>query len=117
MQSQVFDFMRDSLWQFVGAVLAAAAIGLTLWLAVRRTHALAYEYRVNSLVTVSQVIADQVQVLFRGRPIADVNLALVRALDSGRSPVRPADFEEPIRVRFDDGGLLGIEIERRVPNN
>lgn len=109
-------FLRDPVWQFVGVLIALVAVSLSLWLGLRRTHRLAYEFRIDTLATVAPTLAGQVQIVFRGEVVADVKLVLIRILNAGTQSIRTGDFEQAIRVSFGVAArVLSVQVEKRRP--
>ena len=112
------SLLRDPLWQFVGVIVASVALALTIWRSLQPSHRLAYEYRVDSLTTVAPTIASDIQVLFRGQPVANVQIALIRVVNVGRLPIRTADFEQPLVVSLGTNAhILGTEVIKTRPTN
>lgn len=113
---QLEHVVRDPIWQFVGVIVAVVAIAVTLWMALKRTHGLSYEYRVDSLASVSQAVTDKIQILFNDSPVHDVSLVRVRVMNTGRQPIRSADFEQPLSIAFGSNSrVLRGEVESTRP--
>jgi hypothetical protein len=112
------EIARDPLWQFVGVVVALVAIAVMVWQSLRSTHRIAFEYRIDSLATVADAAAGDVQILFKGQPVDHVQLVLIRLINIGSQAVRAADFEDRLRVRFGpDAQALNAEVAARNPAN
>lgn len=115
----MLGLMRDSIWQFVGAALALIAIIVTvvIYLVQRRKKALAYEILTYTpLVTVSEEAKDQIEISFKGRPVADVHLLLMRVWNNGNVQILPGDFVEPLGFCMADGvEILTVEVVKAEP--
>jgi hypothetical protein len=109
---------------FLGVVgVLAVAVPVVLWLADRlrpeRRRALSYSVAVAPLVDVNSEVRDRVKVLFDGQPIAHASLVTVRVRNSGSRPISAADFDKPMRIRFDGGTatILDTPDDARVPRD
>ena len=95
---------------------AVAAIGVAVWAVLRRTHRLAFEYRVSKVATVSPDVVGDIRILFRGEEVSDLQLALLRIVNVGAQPLRVLDYEGPLRVVFASGGILSANVDRASPD-
>jgi hypothetical protein len=99
------DVLGSPAWTAVATVLAAAGIAVTivLYRRGRPRKALSYSLRATQVVTTHTSVQDQIEVVFEGRPIRDVQLLRLRVANTGNVPVTEADFEEPLRLDFGEG--------------
>jgi hypothetical protein len=113
--------MRDPIWQFVGALLAFIGIlgSLIGYLIQRNRRSLAYDIVTSTqLIGISNDLADDIQVLFRGVPIPNVWLVVARILNEGNVPVKTADYERPITIVFGETAtILQAEVVQAKPSN
>ncbi len=114
------DFIRDPLWQFVGAVLAVLAIiiSIALFLFQRRTKTLAYEVISRTAVlSASEEIAGKLQILFQGETVRKVHLLVLRLVNNGNVPITSADYEREVSFVFSDcEKILSAEISETTPS-
>ena len=97
----MLELLRDPAWQFVGVVLALAALAATFlvyWLQ-RQRKALSYEViSKNQLLTVREELEGRLQVLYEGHPARDICLLVVKLFNSGNVPISAADYERPLSL-------------------
>ena len=119
MPPEALSFLRDPLWQFVGAVLALAAIGLAY--AQYRSSAMKRELSFGliagrRLIAVADELTSRVKVHLDDRPVSNVYLLEFGLKNSGSQPLRAEDFESPITIKFkNDATLLTAQVTRRSP--
>src|SRR5438445_4223381 len=93
------DFLRDPLWQFIGVIVALIAIFLTI--AQRSRKEIVYEVVSDTpILSVRGEIKDQIQVLYKGKPLADARLIILRVWNLGNTPISLNDYVEPINFDF-----------------
>jgi hypothetical protein len=114
-------FVRDPAWQFVGAILALAAIAVTYWIYVRQRqrHRVSYQ-RLTSIevLTVKEHMAGRVTVLFDGNPVKSMHIITMKIWNSGSVPILAADFVEPLSLRVvSSARLLSADIISATPFN
>lgn len=113
------DFMRDPLWQFVGAILAVLAIiiSIAIFLFQRRNKTLTYEIISRTAVlSASEEIAGKLQILFQGEAVRKVHLLVLKLANTGNVPVISSDYEREINFIFSDcEKILSAEISETNP--
>jgi hypothetical protein len=101
----VAEYLRDPAWQFVGAVLAALAIGATVgiyWLQRQRKR-LSYEVvSRNRLLTVTEEHQSKLRVTYDGEPVKDLSILVIRLVNSGNVPIAAQDFATPVIISAGD---------------
>jgi hypothetical protein len=115
------DFLRDQIWQFVGAVLGLLALLATLVIFVlqRRRKRLAIgALSRQRLVSIDQEISSRVTVSLDGSPVSDVHLVLLGIKNVGDLPILQSDFAGPFRLLTTDGSqILSASIVKQFPLN
>ena len=115
------DFIRDPLWQFIGALLAVLAIiiSIILFLIQRRKKILAYEIISRTpVLSAFEEISGKLQILFEGESVRKVHLLVIKLSNIGNVPVTSADYEREIEFRFTDcDKILSAEISKTNPPN
>jgi hypothetical protein len=115
------EILRDQIWQFVGAVLGLAAIVLTaiLYWKQRQLKELAYEIiSKTSVVSVQDEVAGKIEILYEDKPVKNVNLAVIRLVNSGNVAIKPDDYMQPVSFNFGKNAkILQTEVIKEVPDN
>jgi len=115
----LWSFMRDPMWQFIGAAsgVAALAVAIIATYLQRRRKALSYEILTkSSLVTMEDELAGKLEILYEGRQVDKVHLVTVRILNSANLPIAPADYIDPVRLSFGKGSqVLTASVSDRHP--
>jgi hypothetical protein len=98
----MLDFFRDPIWQFVGAVLGAIAIGVALWLRPRRS--VSYDVISSNLlrIDVNENLQKKTKVLYDGKRVNNVTMFVIKISNSGNRPILTTDYIEPITIWFSE---------------
>ena len=99
------EWYRDSIWQFVGAIISLFAVfaSYNIFKRQRRYKKISFEVISNSaLVNVKDEVKSKMQILFDNKPVNDVHLLIVRIINSGNEPIVKSDYETPIDLEFSD---------------
>jgi hypothetical protein len=117
----MLDLFRDPIWQFIGATLAlvSVAVAVIFFLMQRSKKALAYEILTYTpLVTVNEDAKDQIEIRFKGTPVANVYLLLLRLWNNGNVSILPGDFIEPLVFRLPESAeILTAEVVQAEPDS
>jgi DNA-binding protein len=95
--------LRDPAWQFVGAIFACVSIvaAVTIFLYQRDVKHLDVTFRSNaSLVKISDTVAGDIEVFYRGQPVKSVTLLEVSIQNTGNQIIRQEDYVRPLQFRF-----------------
>jgi hypothetical protein len=114
------EFLRDPIWQFIGAALGfiAIVISVIIFFMQRRKKSLVYEIATNtSLLTLTDEIRGKVQILFEGLPVQNVHLVILHILNDGNIAITSSDYEVPLTFQFGEKTqILSAEIIRTTPD-
>lgn len=117
----MIDYLRDPIWQFVGALLTLATIAAAVLIFRAQRNKKSLSYKVISdtkLLTVDEEIAGEVEIVYGGTPVKNVNLCLLKIVNDGNVPVASADYERPLSFRFGDTcQILSAKIVNQSPQN
>lgn len=91
MLDAILSGVRDSVWQFVGVVVA-----LLLYLAARKRKAVSFNVAATTLLTVSEELEGKIQVLYEGEPAKSLTVMTIKVWNSGNQPILKSDYEHPI---------------------
>jgi hypothetical protein len=115
------DMLRDPLWQFVGAVVAVLALVLSVVIALaqRQRKRLGYDIETATpVLTMREELAGRLKVLLDDAPVEDLGLYILRISNHGNVPIRPADYDRPIKITFGaDSQILSAEVTEQRPSN
>lgn len=103
------EYLRDPIWQFIGAVLAIGAIAATLIVYRLQKNRKDLTYRVRSstrVISVGEEIAGKLQITYEGIPITGAQLLVIEIANTGNLPVPSSDWETPITLRLKHGGVI-----------
>lgn len=95
--------LQDPIWQFVGAVLALLAIGVTVWvyLAQRTKRRLLVEHIARMpLMAIGAKKIPGLKISIDEQSIAEATIVLVRVTNAGNASLVAADFESPVSLTF-----------------
>jgi hypothetical protein len=114
------QFLRDQIWVFVGAVVAAIAIivAVFLYFMGRRRKFLHYDVLSTTPLLRENELGDghRLQVLFDGEAITHPCLVLIKLFNSGNVPIAKTDYETPLRVCFGETAqVLTVEVSDTYP--
>lgn len=116
----MLELLRDPVWQFIGAVLAAIATGAAFWIywLQRQTKELAFGI-VSSrrLLSVADEVSSRVTVQLDGKAVTNLHLLVYGLKNSGHRAVAPSDFERPLSISFSEGQVVSAEVASQAPAN
>jgi hypothetical protein len=113
------EFLRDPIWQFIGAVLAIIAIIISIYLYYlqRNKKSLSYDVLLDyRLLSKESGLERRVQILFDGETVRNVSVFAVRIFNDGNIPILATDFVEPLNFSFGTNSkILEAEIAECYP--
>ncbi|MDY6932140.1 MAG: hypothetical protein SVJ22_09535 [Halobacteriota archaeon] len=111
----MLEFLRDPVWQFIGALFGFIAIFFA-W-RQRRNKSLSYKIIANSpLFSVNDEISGRLRVLFDEKPVEDIYLIVVKIFNSGNISIKSSDYEYPVNFNFGKKTkLLSAEVIEKKP--
>jgi hypothetical protein len=116
----MLELLRDPVWQFVGAVLAVAALVATfvIYQLQRQRKALTYELVSKThLLTVREELEGKLQVLYEGEPARSLSVLVLKLWNSGNQPLLASEYERPISFCLGkDARVLSADITNRAPS-
>ncbi len=119
MPASITEILRDPLWQFVGVVLALAAIAAS-YLQFRATIArkeLTFGVLASrKLVAIADEVTSRVSIQLDGRSVSNVYMVEFGIKNSGNQPILRDNFDEPFRINFLKGtSVISAEVTRIHP--
>lgn len=117
----MLEILRDPVWQFVGALLALVAIGISVWvfLAQRPRKRLLIETVARvPLVTFGSKGIPNLRILFNDNPVENASVLLVRIENIGNVPILASDYEQQVTLQFEEGArVLNADIGETKPKH
>jgi hypothetical protein len=117
----MLEFLRDQIWQFVGALLGLVALIVSLVIYYRQKQHKAFFYEIianTSILSVSDEIRSHVQITYEGSPVEDVSYLLIRFSNTGNVPIVAADFDEAVTIRLlQHTHILSVEVIETTPKS
>ncbi len=113
--------LRDPIWQFLGTIAGLLAILATynIFFLEREVKALhIVTLASTSMVKVEQSITEDINVLYRDQPIANLSLFQIKIENAGNQAIREEDYVRPIKFTFPPQAEI-VEadiVESRPPN-
>ena len=117
----MIELFRDPVWQFVGALLAAIAIGIAilLYYRQRRRKRLGYQILANTpVLTVDEQIRGKIKVSYEDIAVQSLQLLLLKIMNTGNVSIATADFERPLSISFgSEAKILSSELIASSPSD
>lgn len=112
------EFLRDPVWQFVGAVIGLIGLVATILLA-RRKKRLSYRIRwIKELVSVDDAVRGSVKVSFNDAPVEKVHFVALSLYNTGGLSISKTDYETPISIQFgEQSQVLTASVGETRPKN
>ena len=117
----ILGLLRDSIWQFIGSVLAVVAIviSLIIYFLQKSKKSLSYEIlSETALLSVAKEVEDKIKILFEGDSVKNVHLILLKISNNGNVSILPSEFLKNITISFDNSTrILSAEISEKKPHS
>lgn len=114
------DILIDPL-EFIGVILAAATIIISIILYMRQRQKKGISYTIVScvpLLSVGEEISGKLQILFDGKPVQQVHLVEADIVNSGNVPIKATEFERPISFSFgEEAQVFSAEVTESTPES
>lgn len=108
-------FLRDPLWQFIGAVVGLAGIFAAVYLRDRPVTALRVDILSNSpVVSVDSGVSSDVTVTYRNQQVRSLSLILLRLTNTGNQPIKATDYSAPLAIMIGDSAGIGEYVVQEV---
>lgn len=113
------EFFRDSLWTFVGALLALLAIlvSIGVYYAQKQRKRITVETLARvPLIAIGKEGIEGLAITFNGQPLERATVVLIRVTNTGNMPILSADFEAPLSFEFSaDSKILSATVVSSEP--
>lgn len=105
----MLELLRDPLWQFIGALLAAITVAVSLWIFVAqrsRKRLLVERIARVPLIAGGSKGIPGIRITFGDRELKSALVVLVRVRCTGNVPIVADDYESPLRLQFEDSAAV-----------
>jgi hypothetical protein len=113
------ELLRDSVWTFFGALLALAAIlvSIAVYYAQKQRKRVTVETLARvPLIALGKEGIEGLAITFNGEPIQKATVVLIRVANAGNAPILSADFEAPLSFEFSpESKILSASIVSSEP--
>jgi len=117
----MWEIIRDPIWQFIGAILALAAIFISIGLYLRQRRRKAMSYEIVSqtpLLSMEEEVKGKLKILFEDEPVQKVHLIVAKVINSGNLSILPTDYQRPVSFGFDnEARVLTAEVIETNPDS
>lgn len=116
----MIEFLRDSIWTFIGVLLAILAVLVTLWIYWKQRQIKELAFGLISsrrLIAISDEISARVTVQLDGKDIEHVRLLVFGIKNSGHRAITAEDFERPISLAFPAAAVVSAQVTSQYPHN
>src|SRR6266568_876851 len=120
---QPYDIWRDSIWQFLGVVVALI-IGIPgLFISIRgllqQRNLKRLDYEIINDTPILDVQQDsKVKIEVNDKQVRNLRLVFLKIRNTGNVPIKEEDFVEPLAFKFRSGAeVLDSKIEEVIPSN
>ncbi len=99
---EIFD---HPIWTFI-AIISGITIPIIIYLVQRSKKGIGYtilscnELIKNPSIHSSKKLKGRLEILYNGQPVSNVYHILIRIFNSGNVPIRPEDYELPLKIDF-----------------
>lgn len=116
------DFIQSPVVQFIGLVLIpviAILVAVLIYLKQKQKKKISYKILSRtSLLSVEEAIEKEVEILYKGQKIKQVQLIILQITNSGTLPVKREDFDVPLSIKFEkETKLLSATILEKEPKD
>lgn len=117
----MLEIIRDPMWQFFGVIFVVIGIissTIFNWIQ-RKKSALSWKIVSNTpLVRINSEVRGNLQVLFDGNPVKEIQLIIIKIINTGNVPIKSGDYERPLHLNFDENAqILTAEVIETNPIN
>lgn len=115
----MIEILRDSIWQFIGAVIAFIGVlaAVIFYLLQRSRKSLAYQVISSTkILTVNEEYQGKLEIVYEGTPVQNATLCVLKLVNDGNVPIASADYEQPLSLGFGSAcNILSAEIIETSP--
>lgn len=113
------EFLRDPIWQSIGAIIAILAIIISVYIFLlqRNKKTLAYDVLLNvPLLTKKEGLEGRIKIRFDDNYVENIHLIALKVSNEGNIPILPTDFVEHLRFTLGEANrVLGAEVSSLTP--
>ena len=115
------DFLRDSIWQFFGAIVTVLTIIATIiiYLLQKKNKRLTYKIEQKTkIISYSDEVQGKLKIFYESTQVNEVFLVEIKFENSGNVSILPDDLKKNLSLIFNvKSKILSIEIINKKPEN
>src|SRR5690554_3299240 len=96
----VFEFLRDSIWSFIGVILTVFLPIIILYLSRNRKE-LSYKiYNKIGILSNKDILSGEIKIFYDEKEVENVKVFVLKFINNGNVAISTEDFEENIKLIF-----------------
>jgi hypothetical protein len=110
--------LRDPIWQFIGAVLTAVTIFITIFLPLISGQKREISVKVSFstiLSTREDLVDSEIKIYYKDEEVKKVLVSEVTFINTGNSTILPNEYIEPIALKLNDCNILTASVVNSTP--
>jgi len=102
------NVFRDSIWQFIGAVLTLLALFVAIRgnLLQQRSKRLAYKVEEVLPIIPAQNLPVRLKVMYDEKVLVEPHIVILRIFNTGQLPILPEDYKQPLVISFGESARI-----------
>jgi hypothetical protein len=111
----MFAFLRDPIWQSIGAILAFIALGVPLFLYFKQKNRKSLIYSIPTKTELLAIhyrdVREKFKMTYEGIPVENVYLIIIRFANNGNLPILVSDFDSELKFSFGENAhVISAEV-------
>jgi hypothetical protein len=116
----MIELLRDSIWTFVGAILAFTAIvvAVVIYYNQKQKKRILVEVITSVPLIRGGGAIDGLEIKFKGEIVDSAIISIFKISNIGNTPIPATDYESPIEIKYEDGTkALSANVISSSPEN
>jgi len=112
-------FKEDNIKWAISLVVSILALVIPIVLTIVQEDNKELTYQIvseSTIVNLSDSVFQEIEVRYKGQPVKKLNVTTAKIINSGDLPIRPAEYDSPLTINFDqEAELLRAIVVEKVP--
>lgn len=114
----MFSYLRDPIWQFIGAILALITLGVSIFVIIAQKNRKSLSCRLLADTELFIPVNGKFRTTYEGHPVQNVFLIIIKVLNDGNVPIEASDFAQELTFAVGPGAhILSAELIHASPEN